>query len=223
VPGGGLRAGRGGDAWVNGCRRRFFYNFRRAMKPSDASPEFPLRIVLVGFMGAGKSTVGPVLAARLGWRFADADSQLEQAAGTSIAGLFTNSGEAEFRRMEAEAVARLHCEDELVLALGGGAVDTESTRKLLAESPGTLVVFLRAPLEILIARCESQPGAAIRPVLNQRESLQERFDARQRHYEAADIVVETHGVSPERVADEILRRLQERFDAAPSRLKAATI
>lgn len=183
------------------------YNHPNAMRSNRTIPQDRARIVLVGFMGAGKSTVGPILAERLGWRFADSDHHLQARAGMAIAELFSTVGEAHFRRMEAEAVAELHREGGLVLALGGGAIESEATRSLLARSSDTFVVFLKAPLKVLIERCENQPDAAVRPVLRQRDTLAERFQARLPHYERAHLTVETKGLSAEAVADSILDSL----------------
>src|SRR5271155_1436684 len=152
-------------------RTPFFIIQGNAMQSDHAIPQAPLRIVLIGFMGAGKSTAGPILAERLGWRFIDADIYLQNRKGSTIADLFSNHGETAFRRMEAEVFSELHGERDLVLALGGGAIESESTRFLLRQSNDTCVVFLNAPLEILIDRCEKQIGAAIRPVLRQRDAL----------------------------------------------------
>jgi shikimate kinase len=165
------------------------------------------RIVLIGFMGAGKSTIGPILAERLGWRFVDADHQLKAQTQTTIAELFTALGETAFRRYEAEVVAQLLQERDVVIALGGGAVEAESTRWLLEGTAETCVVFLKASLEVLIDRCERQPDAAVRPVLRQRETLQHRFHTRLPHYECAHITVDTEGLSPERVVESILDRM----------------
>ncbi len=183
----------------------------------------PGRIVLVGFMGAGKSTVGPILASRLGWRFVDADRHLQNKTGATIADLFLHHGEAGFRKMEAEVFAELHQQHRLVLALGGGAIETDSTRSLLAGSPGTCVVFLKAPLEVLVERCENQPDSAIRPILRQRETLSARFQARQRHYERAHITVNTENVPPGEVADQILKCLSESAFAMQATQRATTL
>src|SRR5271170_3656293 len=107
------------------------------MQPAPPIPQAPRRIVLVGFMGAGKSTTGPILAERLGWRFIDTDHYLQAKTGCSISEMFLEQGEAAFRQLEAEVFAELHRDDELVIALGGGAVETESTRSLLEQASET--------------------------------------------------------------------------------------
>lgn len=188
----------------------------------SASPisQMPHRFVLVGFMGAGKSTAGPILAERLGWQFVDADHYLQAQTGLTIADLFSIQGEENFRRMEAEAFAELYRGRKLVIALGGGALESESTRSLLDQSSDTCMVFLKAPLDVLIERCEKQPNAAVRPVLRQRDVLGQRFHSRLPHYERAHITVDTEGLHPEKVVDRILHLLVENSYALPSTLKA---
>ncbi len=193
------------------------------MPPAPPIPLTVERIVLNGFMGAGKSTVGPILAERLGWRFIDADQQLESEAGATIADLFSTLGEPGFRRMEAQVVARLCTTTATVIALGGGAVENERTRHLLNNSSGTYVVFLHAPLEVLIGRCEQQPGAAVRPVLRQREALQQRFQSRLPHYQSAHLTLDTQGLDPHSVTDRLLKKMTETSSAIPLYQKAITI
>jgi shikimate kinase len=190
------------------------------MHPAPPIPQVPRRIVLVGFMGAGKSTIGPLLAERLGWRFIDADSYLQAKTGSTISELFIQQGEPAFRQLEADVFAELHREGEVVIALGGGAVETEPTRSLLEQANDTCVVYLRAPLEVLIERCEKQPGAAVRPVLRRRDTLNQRFHARLPHYERAHIAVDTEGLHPHDVVDRILHQLVENIPALPLTLKA---
>jgi shikimate kinase len=192
------------------------------MQPEHPTPRNVQRIVLIGFMGAGKSTVGPILAERLGWRFFDADRELESEAGATIADLFSSLGEPAFRRLEAQVVARLCAKTATVLALGGGAIETESTRTLLANSPDTCVIFLQASLEVLIDRCEQQPDAAVRPVLRQREALQHRFYARLPHYRSAHLTLDTEGLDPGAVADRLLHKMIETSYAIPLYQKAIT-
>src|SRR3954453_16207329 len=92
------------------------------------------RLMLTGFMGSGKSTVGPLLATRMGWRFVDADDVIVADAEMPIAEFFAHHGEAAFRQREHATISRLAGEDALVLALGGGAIETEPTRNLLLQS-----------------------------------------------------------------------------------------
>lgn len=190
------------------------------MQPAPPIPQAPRRIVLVGFMGAGKSTTGPILAERLGWRFVDADHYLQTKTGFTISELFIQQGEPAFRQMEAEVFAELHRDEELVIALGGGAVETEATRSLLEQASDSCVVFLRAPLEVLIERCEKQPDAAVRPVLRRRDTLSQRFHARLPYYERSHIVVDTEGLHPRIVVDRILLQLAANSVALPFTLKA---
>jgi len=162
------------------------------------------------------------LAERLGWHFADADHELESEAGATIAHLFSTLGEPAFRRMEAQVVARLCTTTATVVALGGGAIETESTRSLLSNSLDTYVVFLQAPLEILLDRCERQPDAAVRPVLRQREALQQRFHARLPHYQSAHLTLDTEGLDPDSVVETLLRKLVRASDTISLSQKAIT-
>jgi len=193
------------------------------MQSDHTIPRTPLRIVLIGFMGAGKSTAGPILAERLGWRFIDADHYLQNQRDATIADLFSNLGEAAFRQIEAEVFAELHRERDLVLALGGGAIESASTRSMLQQSRDTCVVFLNAPLEVLIERCDKQPDASIRPVLRQRDALSQRFHSRLPHYQRAHITVETEGLHPDEVVDRILHQVAENFPAMPWNSKVTAI
>lgn len=124
------------------------------------------RIVLTGFMGSGKSTVGPLLAERLGWRFLDVDDVIEADAGMAIAELFARYGEAEFRKRENATIVRLAGEDALVLALGGGAIEHEGTRTHLLTASGTILIHLQVELETTLARCAGTEQ--VRPILADR-------------------------------------------------------
>ena len=158
------------------------------------------RVVLIGFMGAGKSTVGRLLAPLLGWRFVDADAVLAEQAGASIAELFRRHGEPWFRRQEAAAIAQALGEEHLVLALGGGAVEDAGTRALLTAMPSTLVVYLEAPLSVALARCASELGAAQRPLLEDAALLESRFHARIPIYPSAHFTLQTQDRTPAEVA-----------------------
>lgn len=166
------------------------------------------RIVLTGFMGAGKSTVGALLAQKLGWNFLDVDAAIEAQTGKKIAKIFADGGEAVFRSLEAEAIREHAVREHRVLALGGGAVEAESTRELLIGLDQTCVVFLDAPLEVLIARCVAQPGAAERPVLAKREALLRRFETRLPYYREAHVTIATSGLSAGQVAEQVLEAIR---------------
>ena len=177
-------------------------------------PDTIRRIVLTGFMGAGKSTVGPLLAQSLGWEFLDIDTAVECRAGKTVAEIFAQQGEAAFRALEAKAIRDYSCCEQLVLALGGGAVEMESTRELLKSLDRTAVLFLEAPLDVLIARCLAQngdqPHTSVRPVLADRKMLLRRFQQRLPHYRAAHLTVTTAGDSPQAVTTRILQTLAPR-------------
>jgi shikimate kinase len=160
------------------------------------------RLILTGFMGAGKSTVGAILARDLGWRFLDLDQVIEANSHRTIAEIFRDYGEAEFRRQERQAVQQLSGEEEIVLALGGGTVEDESTRSLLTRSPGNCLVFLHAELPDLLARCTVE--GKVRPLLAAPEALEARHTLRLPHYRAAHVTVTTTGMAPREVADRVL-------------------
>ena len=106
----------------------------------------PRRIVLTGFMGSGKTTVGPLVAERLGWRFVDVDDVIAAEAGATIPEIFKREGETEFRRRERAAISSLARGDRLVLALGGGAIEDAATRELLLSAAETMMVHLEIEL-----------------------------------------------------------------------------
>jgi shikimate kinase len=176
------------------------------------------RIVLIGFMGAGKSTTGALLARTLGWRFVDSDQAVESRTGRSIAQIFAEDGEDYFRSLEAEAIRNHARSENLVLALGGGAIESEATRQVLDSLSEVLsqtrIVFLDAPLEVMVSRCMAQPGAAERPVLADRERLAERFSHRLPHYRRAHLTVATAMLEPGEVVERILSELSEAAGSA---------
>ncbi len=156
------------------------------------------RVVLVGAMGAGKSTVGRLLAERWDVAFRDTDDDVEQSEGRSISDIFVDSGEEHFRALEREAVAHALGEHAGVLAVGGGAVMRAETRSLLA---GHRVVFLRVGLSDAAARVGL---GASRPLLlgNVRGTMKALLDERTPVYQAvADAAVDTDGRTPDEVAD----------------------
>jgi shikimate kinase len=162
----------------------------------------PKRIVLTGFMGAGKSTVGHQLARRLQWQFTDVDAEIELATGLTIAQLFARHGEAWFRQLEHETILQLVNRDELVLALGGGAIEDGRTRSKLLGSDDTVLIHLEASLETVLKRC--QGTEADRPVLGDRENLEIRYSNRLPLYRESHLTVTVDTLPPSVVVDRIL-------------------
>lgn len=179
--------------------------------PEGALPH-PRRIVLTGFMGAGKSTVGRLLASRLGWPFRDIDAVLTAEHRLTVAQIFAEHGEEHFRTLEAEVIARTLKEDAVVVALGGGAIETPAVRSALFADPGdpmqpTLTIYLEAPLPELLARCSRHGNE--RPLLAAPESLAARLARRLPHYRRAHLTVRTSGSTPEAVVSQILGHLPQ--------------
>ena len=164
----------------------------------------PRRIVLTGFMGSGKSTVGPLVAERLGWRFIDVDNEIEAEAGCTIAEIFARQGEAAFREREHAAIVRLARGERLVLALGGGAIENQATRHLLAADPETLLIHLEVELATTLARCSGSD--ATRPVLADRANLAARYERRLPLYrKMAQVAIAGDALTPAEAADAVLR------------------
>ncbi len=158
-------------------------------------------IVLVGFMGAGKTTVGRLLAAALGVPFTDSDQVIEDRAGKPIRQVFAGDGEPAFRALEHQVIADLLAGPDIVLALGGGAVEHALTRKLLAEAP---VAFLRVSYAEALTRVGGDGG---RPVLA-RPDIADVYAARQAAYSAvATVTVDVDGRPPEDISADILAAL----------------
>jgi shikimate kinase len=179
------------------------------------------RVVLTGFMGAGKSTVGALLARSLSWQFLDSDAAIENRTGLTIAQIFTHQGESVFRSLEAATIEEITRQQHLVLAVGGGAVESAPVRDHLANLPDTCVIFLEAPLEIMIARCLAQPGATERPVLAAADRLPARLAARLPWYRQAHITIPTQDFPAAAVVEKILSDLHDRFAAPEAPASAA--
>ena len=158
-------------------------------------------LVLVGFMGAGKTTVGRLLAAKLGVPFTDSDQVIEDRAGKPIRQVFADDGEPAFRALEHQVIADLLAGPDLVLALGGGAAEHPLTRKLLAAVP---VAFLRVSYAEALTRVGGDGG---RPMLA-RPDIADVYAARQAAYSAvATVTADVDGRSPEDISAGILAAL----------------
>lgn len=168
-----------------------------------SKPAAVRRIVLTGFMGSGKSTVGPLIAAKLGWRFLDADDAIVAETGIAISEFFARFGEDAFREREHEIIARLIGEDGLVLALGGGAIEASPTRKLLLSAPATILIHLEVKLDTTLRRCEGTDHT--RPVLADRANLAVRYDRRLPLYRTAHVSIAVDLLNPDEVADAVIQ------------------
>ncbi|MCX5335436.1 MULTISPECIES: shikimate kinase [unclassified Streptomyces] len=163
------------------------------------------QVVLVGPMGVGKSTVGQLLAGRMGVGYRDTDDDIVAEQGRTVAGIFVDEGEPVFRAIEKAAVRRALAEHDGVLALGGGSVLDEDTRALLA---GQRVVYLSMDVEEAVQRTGLN---AARPLLavNPRKQWRELMEARRHLYEGvATAVVATDGRTPEEVTQAALDALE---------------
>jgi shikimate kinase len=164
-------------------------------------------LFLVGFMGAGKSSVGELLGQRLGWPFEDLDLRIQQRDGRSIEQIFAESGEAFFRRIEHEALRKVV--DELgsnprVIALGGGAFAQPENIQLL-KSAGAPTVFLDGSVDELFRRCQDQGRP--RPLRSDLDLFRKLYDARRGHYMSASLRVDTSGKDVAAVASEVAEAL----------------
>ena len=163
-------------------------------------------IVLVGMMGVGKSSIGRRLAARLGVPFVDADSEIEKAAGMSIADIFARHGEADFRSGEARVIARLLDGGPQVLATGGGAVMNADTRAAIRAKG--VSIWLSAEFDVLVRRISKRRNE--RPMLqtaNPEARLRELLAEREPVYALADITVQSREAPHEAIVSEIMTAL----------------
>jgi len=181
---------------------------RRSSKRGHIAPRAEA-VFLVGFMGAGKTSVGEALAGQLGWRFIDLDQRIEARAGKRIADIFRDSGESEFRRAEKHELQRVIAELDggggAVVALGGGAFVQPETAALLAAS-AACCVFLDAPVEELWQRAQATQGE--RPLAVSENHFRQLYAARRPRYMEAEYCVQTLGRTVAEVVADIAARLQ---------------
>ena len=145
-------------------------------------------IVLVGIMGAGKSTVGKILADRLGMRFIDADHEIERAAGCTITDFFEKYGEVEFRKGEERVISRILAGEPCVLATGGGAFMSEATRLLIKKIATS--VWLRVSFEVLEKRLEKRSDRPLLQTADPQQTLKALIKKRYPIYNDADFKVD---------------------------------
>ena len=145
-------------------------------------------IVLVGIMGAGKSTVGKILADRLGMQFIDADQEIERAAGCTITDFFEKYGEVEFRKGEERVISRILAGEPCVLATGGGAFMSEATRLLIKKIATS--VWLRVSFEVLAKRLEKRSDRPLLQTADPQQTLKALIKKRYPIYNDADFIVD---------------------------------
>ncbi len=162
-------------------------------------------IALVGMMGVGKSTIGRLLADRLGWPFIDSDEEIEQAAGMPIAEMFERYGEAEFRDGERRVIARLIDDGPKVIATGGGAFVDDTTRNLIMAQCRS--VWIDAELDVLVERVSRRNHRPLLIGRDPRTVLTELAGKRTPFYEQADIHVRSDGGPHARTVDAIMEAL----------------
>lgn len=164
-------------------------------------------------MGSGKSTAGPLVAERLGYRFLDLDAEVERAAGVSISELFVHRGERMFRALETAVLSEAAAQDRVVIATGGGALVTEGN--LLVAGSSGFIVYLKLTPDTLAGRLHNPKG---RPLLMDEEGqpltkdqivarLTELLDKREPFYQHADVIIEAETMAPPQVAEAIVAAL----------------
>jgi shikimate kinase len=179
----------------------------------------PDRVILTGFMGSGKSTVGPLVADQLGYRFIDLDERVAEAAGRPVEALFEERGEGIFRALEAAVLSQVLVEEAVVIATGGGALVSDGTLHMAKD--GGVVVYLRVPIDVLVERLQSVEGRPLltdadgQPLVGSRLAMriEEILAPRRRFYEQADAIIDAEGMTPPDVAAAIVlsaQRLTER-------------
>ena len=164
----------------------------------------PPRVALIGFMGSGKTTVGAIVARKLGYRFVDLDAEIEKTAGKKIPAIFREDGEPAFRDLEAGCLAGFADRTGIVLSAGGGAPVRESNRPFFTDAACT--IFLKIPLKTALERAGADGS---RPLLEMGpDEIRSLFESRALIYEKLGRAVESEGKTPLQVAEEIIGLLE---------------
>ena len=169
------------------------------------------RIYITGFMGGGKSTVGPLLAARLGYEFVDLDARIEAKEGKAVPEIFRERGEPDFRSLERRELLLLRSLDGIVVATGGGALTDPGSWEIIRGSG--LLVYLEVPVEILVARLRGRRGRPMiaaddgTPLADEqlRDRITSLLRSREPLYRRADIIVDAGSQSPGDTVSAILK------------------
>ncbi|MFH2110638.1 MAG: shikimate kinase [Candidatus Bathyarchaeota archaeon] len=165
-----------------------------------------MNVALIGFMAAGKSTVGRILADKLGYRFVDTDEEIVRRMGLEIAEIFASEGETVFRALEKRVVAEASASEKTVIACGGGAVLDQGNVDAIRST--SRLVLLTASVDEILSRVK---GDGSRPLLNVgdiEKAVTVRLEERMPHYlKAADAIVDTSGLTLKEVADRVIQLL----------------
>ena len=163
-------------------------------------------IFLLGFMGAGKTTVGQVLAEKIGYKFVDPDQVLEEKAGTTISAIFSEFGEDYFRDLESQTLEAISAGEGQVIATGGGVVMKDRNWDIMKESG--ITVYLKAPVEVLYERIKDTTNRPLLQVEDPLERARELLESREQMYQKADLIVDSEKLSVTGVADELVKILK---------------
>jgi shikimate kinase len=181
---------------------------------ADIAAALGLRsIVLVGMMGAGKSTIGRRLAARLGLPFTDADTEIETAAGMSIPEIFESQGEPYFRDGEARVIARILDSGPRVLATGGGAFMREETRNRIRDR--AISIWLRADTDIIMRRVRRRADRPLLQTADPEATVNRLLGEREPVYRNADLTIASRDVPHDRIVEECLEALHAHLCGVP--------
>ena len=164
-----------------------------------------MNILLTGFMGAGKTTVGRKLAKRLGYFFIDTDQEIEKEQGCSITEIFKYGGEECFRDLETDILQKLQTKQNLVIATGGGMVLRNENRSLM-QSLGTRV-YLKVEPQELMRRLKKDKKRPLLQKSKPEEHILEMLQQRKSIYEEAECIIDTTNLSPHQMVTEIIRKI----------------
>ncbi len=171
-------------------------------------------IYLTGFMGSGKSTIGPILANTLGYRFIDLDTYIEHRTTTTVSAIFAEQGEAVFRKLETDSLRALIAEDRIVIALGGGTLIREENRILLRGNG--LLIYLKTDVDQIVVRMKNKsdrpllrgPNGEQLPESELRSRVQKLVSEREQYYTTADLIISTTNRKVGASVDEIVQKIR---------------
>jgi shikimate kinase len=166
-------------------------------------------IYLIGFMGAGKTSVGRILAEKLRLEYCDLDELIEAECGKTISSIFSDHGEAFFRELESKTLRSVSQNGGQIVATGGGVVLRQSNWKIMKEEG--ITIYLKASPDVLWSRIKNDTSRPLLQVEKPFEKVRELLSFRMPLYEKADIVIETENKSPENIADNIIGQLSDSF------------